>query len=472
MSSFSLPISSKEAAKVAVCAATVVAMGSTTGILSQAGTIFVGLIGVAYIETISKWHQDLTERERSLLTRENRLLTMHIKLYRIAPSFPADPSQIDDQTLKRALEKINRLKSYQWTLKQNEVDQKQVLEYWKQYCGGTCFGQVSVLLHANKANKDFSLKKSFESLTLEEIVSRQCAFACMAATAVKKGNISLSFKAKQITRRQAQFEALLQQASIESDRGIPRTAALGPFKQWAREISDPDLERIVDQILLKASKLDGDICERILFFLQQATGRPVECWRQLEQWILNPPEISAADRELKLKKYEKEEKLLAELMAYPISEVFDITEWGRPGKTHSRYNAFPADSSPEEYQAHLEKAIASFPSRIRDGVITGTIIIPGHAMAFQYGPEYFFYDSSGGLLKYPDKETFFESICLILQNYMPRQMSKYPNAQPVVSFHIFNPSEPVSEETVSELEYKSPYDRWILEVLMRSKFQV
>ena len=111
------------------------------------------------------------------------------------------------------------------------------------------------------------------------------------------------------------------------------------------------------------------------------------------------------------------------------------------------YNAFPAGSSPSVYQAHLEKAIASFPLRIRDGVITGSILTPGGIMAFQYGPEYFIYNSlnSGGLFEYPDKERFFESLYLMIQSNIHCLIDKYPNEdpnqEPVVSFHIFNPSE-------------------------------
>ena len=400
------------------------------------GTVFlglIGLIGLANIKTISKLYGDLTEREnrlqereRSLLTRENHQCKKEdrlLRLYRIAPSFPV-PSQIDEQTVGRALEKINNLKSYQWALKQDKVDREQVLEYWKlNLAKGTCVGQVSALLHANKEKKDFSLKKSFERLTLEEIFSRHCARMCDGITAAKKAGIPLVFKAKQIKRRLAQIEAPLQQALIDEGIGIPSATAFKPLKQLAKEISDSDLERIVDQIILQDLKLGV---------------------QELTQWVCNPPEISAADRELKLKKYEREEKLLAKLMAYPFAEVYGTKRTS--DHRCSMYNAFPAGSSPEMYQAHLEKAIASFPSRIRDGVITGSIIIRTHAIAFQYSPEYFIYDplDSAGLFEYPDKESFFESIYLMIQTRMPCLIDEYPNEEPIVSFHIFNPSEAAS----------------------------
>ena len=314
MSSFSLPISSKRAGQLVVVAVAVAA-GETLP-----GTILVGLVGLASIETLSKLYglyEDLTEREnrlqereRSLLKRENSLLKREnhqlekkdrllkqIKLYGIAPSFPVIDDQIDNQTMERALEKINNLKSYQWALKQDKVDREQVLEYWKlDLAKGTRLGQVSALLHANKENKDFSLRKSLERLTLEEIVSRQCAYGCLIATVDKKRNILL--KVEQVKHRLSQIEAPLRQAAIEIDTGIPRATAFKPLKQLAKEISDSDLEHIVDQIILQDSGIDS---------------------QELQQWLLNPPEIiSAADRELKLKKYEREEKLLAELVAFPL----------------------------------------------------------------------------------------------------------------------------------------------------------
>ena len=73
---------------------------------------------------------------------------------------------------------------------------------------------------------------------------------------------------------------------------------------------------------------------------------------------------------------------------------------------------FSATATESSYEEHLERVLSTVSSE--NGVV-GSINLPQHVLGFQYSTDgYFLYDSmnstTGGLLKYPDKETFFQQM--------------------------------------------------------------
>lgn len=97
---------------------------------------------------------------------------------------------------------------------------------------------------------------------------------------------------------------------------------------------------------------------------------------------------------------------------------------------------FPATAQESSYQAFLEEALNTVSSE--NGVV-GSINIPSHILAFQYSSEgYFLYDSinseTGGLLKYPNKETFFQQ--MKEQILRDTQETDNPNKDAFVRFEI------------------------------------
>ena len=99
---------------------------------------------------------------------------------------------------------------------------------------------------------------------------------------------------------------------------------------------------------------------------------------------------------------------------------------------------FTPELSHHSYQHILEKTIQSFP--LTTAAIRGTVTIPKHVMAFQYGPEgYYIYDSfssaTGGLLKYSDKTSFFKKLRALVLATMPT-LQKMTDEKMTVSFHV------------------------------------
>ncbi|MGC2596310.1 MAG: hypothetical protein WA347_08525 [Rhabdochlamydiaceae bacterium] len=176
--------------------------------------------------------------------------------------------------------------------------------------------------------------------------------------------------------------------------------------------------QIVHQLERGVDFLEKDVNEQIQT-IKDARG--IKRIKNFAQFLAGSLDVTCRAMEKGLKEFEGYETELTNLRE-------KIKKYGEE-KTHLKEEdpllspsfesrKFPPERSWHSYQQALEKALQSYPV---DTTVRGTVNTPKHVMGFQYGPEgYYIYDSfsptTGGLLKYSDKESFFKKMrTLVLQ---------------------------------------------------------